>query len=279
MTFVFKATSDVYTDELKGGAIPEKVSVVGVILLVLVSYGQMPVCAAQGTAEGRKTVRAVTTEAAIRVDGVLDEPAWMMAAPITKFLQKDPREGEPATENTEVRILYTKRSLFFAIRCDDSEPARILATELRRDNEFGNDDTISIVMDTLHDNRNGYLFRINPRGTQYDALLTDEGRVTDVNWNEKWNAAARMTDSGWTAEMEIPFKALRLTGEKEQSWGIDFERVIRRKSEFSYWSNYRRGYEFTKVSQSGILSGLSDLDTGLTLRIKPFVKSALNHVS
>lgn len=248
-------------------------------LLALASLHSIPAFAAQRTAEERKAARAVPTDAAIRVDGRVDEPAWRQTSVIATFLQKDPREAEPATERTEVRILYTRNSLFFAIRCYDSEPSRILATELRRDNDFLNDDSISIVLDTLHDNRSGYLFRTNPLGTQYDAFVTDEGRVTDANWNETWYAAAAVDESGWMAEIEIPFKALRLAGENEQVWGIDFERVIRRKSEFTYWSNYKRGFEFTKVSQAGNLNGLAGLDTGLRLRIKPFVRSALTDVS
>ena len=79
---------------------------------------------------------------------MLDEPAWEQAPAISEFIQKDPREGEPATEQTEVRILYTKRSIFFGIRCLDAEPGRILATELRRDNDFTNDDSISILLDS-----------------------------------------------------------------------------------------------------------------------------------
>jgi len=233
----------------------------------------------QRPAEPQKSARAFRTDSVIHADGVLEEPAWTEAPTITEFLQKDPLEGEPSTERTEIKILYTKKSIVFAIRCYDSDPSRILATELRRDNEFLNDDSIAIVLDTLHDHRSGYLFRTNPLGTQYDALITDEGRVTDVNWNESWNAGATVDDSGWTAEIEIPFKTLRLTGDPNPVWGIDFERIIRRKSEFSYWSNYKRGFEFTKVSQAGILNGLADLDSGLTLRIKPFVKSALGQVS
>ena len=223
----------------------------------------------------QRTARAVPTAAPIQVDGVLNEPAWSETPALAEFLQKDPREGEPASERTEIRILYTKKSIFFAIRCFDSQPSQILATELRRDNEFLNDDSISILLDTLHDRRSGYLFRTNPLGTQNDALVTDEGRVTDLNWNETWNAGATVTETGWTAEIEIPFKALRLTSDMEQAWGIDFERVIRRKSEFTYWSNYKRGFEFTRVSQAGDLRGLNDLDTGLKLRVKPFIRSAL----
>jgi Domain of unknown function (DUF5916)/Carbohydrate family 9 binding domain-like len=260
----------------KGSVILRIMSGPCLFVLALSLFQPMPLSAAQRTAEERKAARAVPINAAIQIDGRVDEPAWRTAPVITAFLQKDPREGEPATEQTEVRILYTKTSIFFGIRCLDSDLSRILATELRRDNEFLNDDSVSIVLDTLHDNRSGYLFRINPLGTQYDALVTDEGRVTDVNWNEIWKAASVRGEAGWTAEIEIPFKSLRITGDTDQVWGIDFERVIRRKSEFTYWSNYKRGFEFTRVSQAGNLSGLSDLDSGLKLRIKPFVKSALN---
>ena len=231
--------------------------------------------AAQLPPDEARTGRAIRTDARIQIDGQLDEPAWQAAPIVARFLQKDPREGEPATEQTEVSILYTKTTLVLAIRCLDSDPSRILATELRRDNDFINDDTFSILLDTLHDHRNGYLLRINPLGTQFDALVTDEGRVVDANWNEVWTSVARVNEAGWTAEIEIPFKALRLNGDANQIWGLDFERVIRRKSEMTYWSNYRRGFEFTKVSQAGTLTGLSELDTGLKVRLKPFVRSTV----
>jgi hypothetical protein len=221
----------------------------------------------------------MATAAPIAVDGILEEAAWASAAPITGFLQRDPQEGQLASEQTEIRIVFTRTSLYVGIRCVDSEPARVLATELRRDNEFLNDDTISILLDTLHDRRGAYLFRTNPLGTQYDALITDEGRLTDANWDESWKSAAKVTDVGWTAEIEIPFKILRLTDQEEQVWGIDVERVIRRKSEFTYWSNYRRGFTFNQVSQAGELRGLRDLSSGLTLRVKPYVRSSLNHTS
>ena len=245
----------------------------------LALFPMTPLAAAPGTAQGERVGQAIPTDALIRVDGLLDEPAWSAVPVTTGFFQKDPREGELSTEKTEVRILYTKKSVFFAVRCYDSEPARILATELRRDNDFVNDDSVSILLDTLHDHRSGYLFRTNPLGTEFDAIVTDEGRVTDVNWNESWSAGARSDEQGWSAEIEIPFKAMRLSGEGPQVWGIDFERVIRRKSEFTYWSNYKRGFDFVKVSQAGHLNGLNDLDSGLKVRVKPFIKSAVTQVS
>ncbi|OFV96769.1 MAG: hypothetical protein A3F68_10945 [Acidobacteria bacterium RIFCSPLOWO2_12_FULL_54_10] len=231
-----------------------------------------------GKTQGPRNALAVQTADAIRIDGLLDEAAWRQAQAVTEFFQKDPHEGEISSERTEVRILYTNSSIYFGIRCYDTEPSHILATELRRDNDFANDDSISVILDTFHDRRSAFQFRTNPQGTQYDALVTDEGRITDVNWDEQWASVAKTDDGGWTAEIEIPFKSLRLSPKEEQSWGIDFERVIRRKNEFTYWSNYHRGFNFTQVSQAGNLNGLKGLTAGLTLRVKPFVKSAITHI-
>jgi hypothetical protein len=226
-------------------------------------------------AQDAKTATAFATDAVIRIDGVLDEPVWEAAPVIDGFLQRDPREGEAGSERTEVRVVYTRQSLIFGVICHDSDPRAIRATELRRDNDFENDDSFSIVLDTFHDHRSAFLFRTNALGTQSDALITDEGRVTNTNWDEKWNVVATMGQHGWTLEIEIPFKALRTAEQPVQTWGLDFERIIRRRTEFTYWNNYRRGFTFKQVSQAGHLEGLENLNTGLTWRIKPFVRTAL----
>jgi hypothetical protein len=210
---------------------------------------------------------------------VLDDAGWTGAAPVGGFRQRDQDEGAPASEATEVRIVYTSSAIFFGIVAHDSAAGRITATELRRDNAFDNDDSIAVLLDTLHDHRSAYLFRVNPAGTQYDALITDEGKVTDANWDESWSAAARVTATGWTAEIEIPFKILRLTGADSQVWGLDIERVIRRKSEFTYWSNYRRGFTFAQVSQAGHLNGLAGVSAGLTVRVKPYIRTTTRRTS
>lgn len=226
-------------------------------------------------AQGEKVAIAIPAESVIRVDGVLEESVWDTAPAVKGFLQRDPQEGDAATELTEVRIVYTSQSIFFGVICHDSNPEGIRATELRRDNDFENDDSFSLVLDTFHDHRNAFLFRTNPLGTQSDALITDEGRITNTNWDEKWNVAARIAEQAWTVEIEIPFKALRTTEQPVQIWGLDFERIIRRRTEFTYWNNYRRGFNFRQVSQAGHLEGLKNLSAGLTWRIKPFMRTAL----
>ncbi len=236
-----------------------------------------PLGLAQNTAgngtrtHGQKTITAVRTELPVTLDGNLDEPAWQAGRISLGFVQRDPQEGEPSTERTEFRVLYTATILYIGVVCYDSNPEGIVASERRRDNDLGNDDSLSIVLDTFHDHRNAFLFRTNPLGTQYDALITDEGRDINESWDETWDVASQISTVSWTAEFAIPFKSLRVSEDDAQNWGLDLERVIRRKNEFSYWNSFRRDFQLEDVSQGGHLEGLEAIETGLRLRVKPYV--------
>ena len=214
-----------------------------------------------------------------RIDGSLDEPVWADAAVTGNFLQRDPEEGAPATESTEVRVLYDEDSLYFGVRCRDSHPNLIRATELRRDDSLENDDTFSLLLDTFLDRRNAKLFRTNPLGTQYDALITEEGSDLNTEWDEVWASEARIDDEGWTVEIGIPFTSLRGPASPTQTWGLNFERIIRRKNEQTYWAGYGRSWHFWNVSQAGTVSGLEGVRTGLRLRIQPYVLGGFSYVS
>jgi len=226
---------------------------------------------------GQKTITAIRTELPVTVDGSLDEPAWQQARISLGFVQKDPREGEPSSEQTEFRVLYTATTLYIGVVCYDSNVEGILASDRRRDSAMENDDKLSIVLDTFHDHRNAFLFRTNPLGAQYDALITDEGNNVNENWDEKWDVASQVTPVGWTAEFAIPFQSLRMNEEDGQDWGLDLERVIRRKNEFSYWNSFQRGFDLENISQGGHLEGLEDIETGLWLRVKPYLLGGFSH--
>jgi hypothetical protein len=147
-----------------------------------------------------------------KLDGTLNDPLWQQATPITNFLQREPYEGQPPTERTEVRVLYTKHSVYFGIKCFDSEPKKIVATELRRDVSQNLDDYFEIVIDSAHDRRNAYVFQITPLGTQRDALITEEQQGDtddgDSGWDGIWTSEARIGEQGWTATIVIPFSTL-----------------------------------------------------------------------
>ena len=225
--------------------------------------------------EGTRMAEAVRVDRAPRLDGALDDPLWQSAKPITDFRQREPQEGEPATEKTEVRILYTRHAAYFGIHCYDSAPSRIVATELRRDVSQGLDDHFEILINSNHDRRGGYVFEINPLGTQGDGLVVEEqsgseGTDFDSGWDGVWTSEARITQDGWTATIEIPFTTLNFTKSKDVVWGLNFKRFIRRKNEEDLWAAYRRTYGIAKVSEAGELTGITDIGSGRLFVVKPY---------
>ena len=222
---------------------------------------------------GGKKMTATPTRVPPVIDGVLDEQVWQIADAVSDFRQREPVEGAPASERTEVRILYDEDNIYVGFVLYDAEPDKIIATDLRRDSRLATDDTIAVFFDTFHDHRNGFLFRLNPLGTKYDATVKDE-REINSQWDEKWEAAARITERGWEAEMQIPWKVLRYrTG--NHVWGVDFKREIRRKNEEVEWSNYRQDFDFRAVSQMGHLVGLRGLTLTDRYRFKPYLSGGV----
>jgi hypothetical protein len=223
--------------------------------------------------EGRVTVRAVRVEAAPRIDALLHEPIYQDVAPISGFIQQDPQEGEPATEPTLVWILYDASTLYIAARCRDSQPARIVANDMRRDGRnVSQNDNISIVLDTFRDRRNGYEFLMNAIGGAWDTQITDE-RDANRDWNTVWTNASRRDEEGWTVEMAIPFRSLRYRGSGPQVWGINIRRNVRWKNELSYLSPVPRLYGargILRLSQAATLVGLEAPPSALNLDVKPY---------
>jgi hypothetical protein len=223
--------------------------------------------------EPGRRIHALSIPGPIRVDGVLDDAAWAQAEMISEFTQQDPREGEPATERTEVRILLSPSTLYIGVMCFDAQPDRIVARERRRDNDLRNDDRFEVVLDTFHDRRNGFYFVTNPLGTRFDALITDEGVDINSEWDERWWVESKVSETGWSAEFEIPLAILRASRDRD-TWGVNFQRFIRRKNEIAFWSGWDRDYTFLQVSQAGTLEGLAGAKTGLRARIKPYLLGA-----
>jgi Domain of unknown function (DUF5916) len=218
------------------------------------------------------------------VDGLLDDEIWRNVPVATDFRQREPTAGAPATERTEVRILYDESTLYVGIMAYDSDPDGIIARILQRDEVmtpgffggpgFGGDDGVAILFDTFHDHRNGMIFATNPNGAEFDALITDEGRETNIDWRAVWRVAAQRVADGWSAEFAIPFRTLRYPVDNGgQPWGFNVYRVIRRKNEEVLWSSWSRQNEgFGRVSRAGHLEGLDHLPhPGMNLEVKPYV--------
>jgi hypothetical protein len=231
------------------------------------------------TARAERRLKAIRTQVPITLDGRLDEAGWVDAPMASRFVQNDPREGEPATFDTEVRLLYDDRALYIGVFAKDPDPAQIIVNELRKDFNTGNADGFQVVIDTFHDERNGYQFAINPMGAKWDAQMSNEGRDTNSNWDGIWDVATRIGDDGWYAEIEIPFKTLKFGPDAMQTWGINFQRRLRRRNENSYWSPLRRIHGLSRVSMAGTYEGLEGLTPGANVRVKPYALANFNQLA
>ncbi len=234
----------------------------------------------------RYTLAAVRVDQSPTIDGVLDDQVWQKASVVEEFTQQEPREGMPATERTEVRIMYDGKNLLIGVHAFDAQPSAIVATEMRRDSDrLLDEDNFELILDTFNDSRNGYMFVTTPLGAKLEQQISEEGEGNNrlglvntninKNWDGIWEVAARITDDGWTAEIAIPLTTLRFADALQQTWGINFMRNIRRKNEQVFWAPISKAYSLTRVSQAGSLVGLESLNHGLDLKLKPYVVSGV----
>ena len=226
-----------------------------------------------------KRLTAVRAAGAITLDGALDEAAWAEAPIANGFIQNDPREGNAATYDTDVRVLYNEDALYFGIFAHDMEPSKIITSDLKKDYNTGSSDGFRIVLDTFHDGRNAYQFATNPAGAKWDSQMASEGRDNNANWDGIWDVKTRITETGWVAEVWIPFRTLKFGDADPQVWGINFERKLRRLNEDSYWSPIPRIYDAQRVSLAGTLEGLRGLHAGKNIRIKPYALTSGSRVT
>ena len=220
-----------------------------------------------------REARAVRIETPPRIDGVLDEPFWADIAPVTGFRQRDPVDGAPASERTEVRIAYDEDALYFGFTFFDSEPDRIRRDILQRGGRIDKDDRVIIGLDTYFDRRNGYIFEIGALGTQDDALFADESLDRpDWNWDGVFTTETTVNEDGWVLEMEIPFTTIRFADVEEPLMGIAFQRSIRRKNETVIWPHIGQDFKghIAQASQYATLSGLKGVRRGHRLEVKPY---------
>ena len=265
-------------------------------LALAASVSAQPRPAARAAAQAVAAHRAVATKVAEgpTVDGVLDEPAWAQAAPVDSFTQIEPAEGQPASERTEVRMIFTSSTLYVGVQLFDSDPSKIVTTDSRRDSALSGQDSFQMIFDTYHDRQNGFIFGTNSLGIQYDAQVRNEGETLrggpptglaggntggagagiNTNWDGSWVVKTAVNDKGWAAEFAIPMKTLRY-GPPPQTWGVNFSRVIERKREVVYWSPVARIYSITRLSSAGELSGLN-VPAPRDFKLIPYVVGSAN---
>jgi hypothetical protein len=259
------------------------------LFVSLLTVGVRPVAAIQESRELYQFEAVRIVEGPV-IDGSMDEAVWQQAAIIDQFIQQEPAEGEPATERTEVRVLYDGSSLYVGVRAYDSGSDAVIASELRRDSDrLLDEDNFQIILDTFNDSRSAYMFVTSPLGAKLEQQIFEEGEGgrrgfstnnnINRNWDGVWYVATQQLSDGWIAEIEIPMVTVRFPNSERQDWGINFMRNIRRKNEQVFWAPIPKAYTLTRVSLAGSLTDLESLNRGLDLRIKPFVLGGGRRVS
>ena len=227
------------------------------------------------------------------IDGdVINDKAWEGISTINTFTQKSPDEGNPSTEQTIVKIMYSKKTFYVSVICYDSDPSKIVITDTRRDAPLDNTDSFKFIFDTYKDQQNGFVFGTNAGGIEYDAQVSGGGEGMsisstrqsvgiganfNINWDAAWEVKTKIGEYGWSAEFAIPFKTLRFTNEKYQSWGANFQRTIARRNEHVFWSPIPRQFSLNRLALAGTITGIN-VPSSRNLKVMPYVLGNKNEV-
>ena len=233
-----------------------------------------------------------STKLPIMDGNVIDDEAWSSINPIISFTQKSPDEGLVETEKSAVRIMYSEHLFYVSVICYDSNPKGIVISDTRRDAPLNNTDSFMFILDTFHDQQNGFVFGTNAGGIEYDAQVSGGGEGMsisstrqsvgvganfNINWDAAWDVKTEIGEYGWSAEFAIPFKTLSFSSDKDQSWGANFQRTIARKNEHVFWSPIPRQFSLNRLALEGTLTGIN-VPTDRNIKLMPYVLGNNNKV-
>ena len=221
---------------------------------------------AVGDADGMKSFSITRTDVPPIIDGQIDDPAWKHATVVEDFHQIEPQYREDPTEKTIVRIMYDDDYLYVSADLQDSEPDKIVATQLIQGNSIWADDRFHIILDSFNSKRNDYMFSTNANGVRREALRETNSRFL-LDWTTIWKTMSARSERGWTVEMAIPFKSISFDPNSD-TWGVNFGRWVIRKREFQSWSSNERHWW---AADAGEMSGMEGIQQGLGLDIVPTV--------
>ena len=261
------------------------------VLLAAASVAAQPPVVPGGQPATAPSLTAVATQEAPFLDGVvLGDPVWDGVAPATDFRQTQPDEGAPASERTEVRLVFTESTLYVGVVCYDRNPGSIAIADSRRDASLDDGDSVQFILDTFLDRQSGFVFGTSPAGQEYDGQVVNagEGRLGrssttssgsgagfNGNWDGVWDVRTSLSDSGWSAEFAIPFRTLSYPARAVQTWGMNVQRNIRRRNEIVYWAPLPRQYNLLRLSMAGQVSRIRPPAVGRDLKIVPYVAGDL----
>ena len=225
-------------------------------------------------------VKAVRVKEAPHIDGLLSDPVWQSAIPISGFRMVEPHPDQDPTEKTEAMILFDDANLYIGVFCRDSDPRRISATTMAHDSGgsqegmgFGHapqalpDDTVRVLLDPFQDKRTAYIFFVNSRGARGEGLAYDGS--SSLNWDGIWEAKSRILENGWSTEFRIPFKTISFKPGLSV-WGLNIERTIARKQETIRLSGTTRDSNFNNPMEAASLAGIEGIKQGMGITFRPY---------
>jgi hypothetical protein len=227
----------------------------------------------------RVTIKAIRIESHLDIDGILNEPEWSLAAASPHFRQVDPEQGRPAHFDTKIKVLYNREYLYIGIVALDTLGKKaIMATDFIRDFDILRHDLVGLAIDGFNDHRNAMSFTTNAYGVQRDLLSFDD-QYYDLDWNGLWRVRTNRTDSGWTAELAIPWQTLRYPKSKDslRTWGFNVFRNRRLTNEMSALSEFPHAYTFQRMNYAGILTNLQPPPPKPNIRFQPYFLTQYNH--
>ena len=214
------------------------------------------------------SLRVGASTGPIKLDGLLDEEAWLAAEAIDGLTMIEPTQGALPSSRTLVRVLASREAIYIGVLCESADADGIVSFTKQRDGNLRSEDNIRVVFDTFLDGRSGYVFQVNPGGARYDALISPGGDNENSNWDGVWDAATHRTDRGWSLELWIPSQTLSFDPDS-RSWHFNVERRIQRLQETDRWASPRRDWKLTQMSRAGLLTDLPVLTQGRGLTIRP----------
>ena len=256
---------------------------VGILTLLWVGILSIPITIKAQTERELPRMSAQRISEEIKVDGVLDEPVWQNVEPIRELYQIQPDEGEPVTEESEVRIMYDDKKLYFGFIFYDSEMDKVVANDMRRDSPgLRSNDYGFLLLDTYNDRRNAVFFRFTPMSGMEDSAVSDSGSTRNGSWDIVWECRCKINEDNWTAEIAIPFNQLRFERSDAMDWGINFGREIARKNELGAWHPAPKTYGPLgkyRTEYFGTLEQLEGISPARHLELLPYLLPGASYVS
>jgi hypothetical protein len=246
------------------------------LVLLLAALAATPAFAQSKAAPPHPPISAIRLDAPVNVDGVLNEAVWHDHPPITEFYQLEPNQGEPARFRTEAWVAYDEDALYIAARMYDPAPDSIVSRLVRRDDSVPCD-RFCVYFDPYHDKRSAYFFIVTAAGSMLDGTESNDNWNDDISWDGVWEGRSHRDSTGWSVEYRIPFSQMRFQQSEDQTWGVNFRRVVARYTEQDMLSYPPRG-ESGFVSRWPELVDIKGVRPAKKVELLPYVTSKASYL-